>query len=229
MKLTSLAAHAATIVILGMSLGCARGPDITALAVGQEVELFNGRDLTGWNVLTEEYFDLPGKVSVKDGAMILGAGSDLTGVQWGGEMLKTDFTLSLEARRVDGSDFFCGLTFPVGEGYVSLILGGWGGTAVGLSNVDDMSAIENATTQAIEFVKNKWYSIEVTVAEGYVRVWLDDKKIIEQVIAGKRFNVWPQMEVVRPLGVATYGTVGAIRRFAVKRLVPSGKDSQAGE
>ena len=229
MKLTSLAAHAATIVILGMSLGCARGPDITALAVGQEVELFNGRDLTGWNVLTEEYFDLPGKVSVKDGAMILGAGSDLTGVQWGGEMLKTDFTLSLEARRVEGSDFFCGLTFPVGEGYVSLILGGWGGTAVGLSNVDDMSAIENATSQAIEFVKNKWYSIEVTVAEGYVRVWLDDKKIIEQVIAGKRFNVWPQMEVVRPLGVATYGTVGAIRRFAVKRLVPSGKDSQAGE
>ena len=229
MKLTSLAAHAAAIAILGMSLGCASAPDITALTGGQEVELFNGRDLTGWNVLTKEYFDMPGKVSVKDGAMILGAGSDLTGVKWGGEMLKTDFTLSLEARRVEGSDFFCGLTFPVGEGYVSLILGGWGGTAVGLSNVDDMSAIENATSQAIEFVKNKWYSIEVTVAEGYVRVWLDDKKIIEQVIAGKRFNVWPQKELVRPLGVATYCTVGAIRRFAIKRLVPSEVDLKAGE
>jgi len=221
MKLTSLAARTAAIVILGMSLGCAQAPDITALTPGQEVELFNGRDLTGWKVLTEEYFDMPGKVSVKDGAMILGAGSDLTGVRWGGEVLKTDFTLSLEARRVEGSDFFCGLTFPVCEGYVSLILGGWGGTAVGLSNVDDMSAIENATSQAIEFVKGKWYSIEVTVADGYVRVWLDDKKIIEQVIAGKRFNVWPQKEIVRPLGVATYCTVGAIRRFAVKRLAPS--------
>ena len=229
MKLTSLAAHAAAIAILGMSLGCAPAPDITALAPGQEVELFNGRDLTGWNVLTKEYFDMPGKVSVKDGAMILGAGSDLTGVRWGGKMLKTDFTVSLEARRVDGSDFFCGLTFPVGEGYVSLILGGWGGMAVGLSNVDDMSAIENATTQGIEFVKNKWYFIKVSVSEGYVRVWLDDKKIIEQVIAGKRFNVWPQKELVRPLGVATYCTVGAIRRFAVKRLVPSEVDLKAGE
>jgi len=229
MKLTSLAAHAAAIVILGMSLGCAQGPDITALAPGQEVELFNGRDLTGWNVLTEEYFDMPGKVSVKDGAMILGAGSDLTGVQWGGEMLKTDFTVSLEARRVDGSDFFCGLTFPVGEGYVSLILGGWGGTAVGLSNVDDMSAVENATTRMIEFELKKWYLIEVTVAEGYVRVWLDDKKIIEQVITGKRFNVWPQKEIVRPLGVATYGTTGAIRRFTVKRLIPSQTPLETGE
>ena len=218
MKRTTLTA---AIAVLGMSLGCATAPDITALAVGQEAELFNGRDLTGWNVLTKDYFDMPGKVSVKDGAMILGSGSDMTGVQWGGEMLRTDFTVSLEARRVDGSDFFCGLTFPVGKSYVSLIMGGWGGSAVGLSNVDDMSAIENATTQAIEFVQKKWYSIEVTVADGYVRVWLDDKKIIEQVIAGKRFTIWPQQEPVRPLGVATSATTGAIRRFTVKRLAPS--------
>jgi hypothetical protein len=224
MKLTSLAAHVAAVAILGMSLGCAQAPDIIGLAAGQEVELFNGRDLTGWNVLTEDYFDTPGKVRVEGGAMILGAGSDLTGVQWAGEMLKTDFTVSLEARRVDGSDFFCGLTFPVGEGYVSLILGGWGGTAVGLSNINDMSAIENETSQSIEFVKNKWYFIEVTVAEGHVRVWLDDKKIIDQSIAGKRFSIWPQQEPVRPLGVATYDTTGAIRRIAVKRLVPSDTD-----
>ena len=229
MKLTSLAAHAAAITILGMSLGCAPAPDITALTPGQEVELFNGRDLTGWNVLTKEYFDMPGKVSVKDGTMILGTGSDLTGVQWAGEMLKTDFTVSLEARRVEGSDFFCGLTFPVGKGYVSLTLGGWGGTAVGLSNVDDMSAIENATTQAIQFVQKKWYSIEVTVSEGYVRVWLDDEKIIEQVIKGKRFDIWPQQELLRPLGVSTYATTGAIRRFAVKRLVPSKTDLKVSE
>ena len=224
MKLTSLAAHAAAIAILGMSLGCAPAPDITALTGGQEVELFNGRDLTGWNVLTKEYFDMPGKVSVKDGAMILGAGSDLTGVQWAGEMLKTDYSVSIEARRVDGSDFFCGLTFPIGESYVTLIMGGWGGMVVGLSNIDDMSAVENETSQGIEFVQNKWYLIEVTVADGHVRVWLDDKKIIDLTTEGRRFTIWPQMEPVRPFGVATYGTVGAIRRITVKRLVPSDTD-----
>lgn len=224
MKYHSLAAHAVAIAIMGIFMGCASPPvlppDIMSLSAGQEAELFNGRDLSGWNVLTKEYFDMPGKVSVKDGAMILSAGRDLTGVQWAGEMPRGNFTISLEARRTEGSDFFCGLTFPVGKGYVSLILGGWGGTAVGLSNVNDMSAIENETTQVIEFVKNQWYYIEVTVADGYVRVWLDDKRIIEQVIKDRKFTIWPQQEPVRPLGVATYGTTGEFRRFAVKRLVP---------
>jgi len=192
-----------------------------SLEVGKEGELFNGRDLTGWNVLTKEYFDAPGKVTVKDGAIILGSGSDLTGVQWAGKTLRDDYSITLEARRVDGSDFFCGLTFPIGKSYVSLILGGWGGSAVGLSDINDMSAIENETSQMIDFVQNKWYSIEVRVAEGHVRVWLDDKKIIDQEIKGKRFTIWPQQEPVRPLGVATYRTVGAFRRIAVMRLASS--------
>jgi hypothetical protein len=214
----------AAVTILGMSLGCSSVPDITALAVGQEAELFNGCDLTGWNVLTKDYFDAPGKVSVKDGVMILGVGSDLTGVQWGGKMVRTDYTVTLEARRTHGSDFFCGLTFPVGREYVTLILGGWGGMAVGLSDVDGMSAIENETSQAVEFVENKWYLVEVTVGQGYIRVWLDDKKIIEQVIAGKRFTIWPVQEPARPLGVATYATTGEFRRFTVERLAPSDTD-----
>ena len=224
MKLKSLTVHALAIAILGASLGCASAPDVMSLEVGQEAELFNGRDLTGWNVLTKEYFDAPGKVNVKDGAMILGAGSDMTGVQWAGEVLKDDYSISLEARRVDGSDFFCGLTFPIGESYVSLILGGWGGSAVGLSNINDMSAIENQTSQMVEFVQNKWYSIEVRVTEGRVRVRLDDKEIIDHKIKDQRFTIWPQMEPTHPLGVATYGTVGAFRRIAVERLASSNTD-----
>jgi hypothetical protein len=223
MKRTTLTVHVAAIAMLGMSLGCASAPapDIMSLEVGQEAELFNGKNLTGWNVLTKDYFDAAGKVTVEGGAMTLGAGSDMTGVAWGGEMLKNDYIISLEARRVKGSDFFCGLTFPIGDSYVSLIMGGWGGTAVGLSNIDDMSAIENATSQWIEFVMKKWYSIEVRVTEGRITVRLDDKKIIDQEIKGKRFTIWPQQEPVRPLGVATYGTVGAFRRIAVGRLAAS--------
>ena len=37
-----------------------------------------------------------------------------------------DYELRLEAKRVEGGDFFCGLTFPVGKEYCTLILGGWG-------------------------------------------------------------------------------------------------------
>jgi hypothetical protein len=223
--MTTLVPHVAVIAILGMSLGCATAPDIMSLEPGLQAELFNGKDLTGWNVLTEDYFDAPGKVSVKGGSMILGAGSDLTGVQWAGKTLRNDYVISLEARRTKGSDFFCGLTFPINDSYVSLILGGWGGGAVGLSNIDDMSAIENDTTQYIEFKQNKWYFIEVEVTGGRIRVFLDDKKIIDQEIKDHRFTIWPQQEPVRPLGVATYGTEGEFRRFALRRAVTTDTDS----
>ena len=53
---------------------------------------------------------------------------------------REDYEVSLEARRLEGTDFFCGLTFPVGKEPCTLIIGGWGGTTVGLSNVDDYSA-----------------------------------------------------------------------------------------
>ncbi|MDP6047504.1 MAG: DUF1080 domain-containing protein [Phycisphaerae bacterium] len=196
----------------------AKAPDITNLKPGLDAELFNGKDLTGWNVLSKEYFDAAGKIFIRDGSMVIGVGSDLTGVQWAGEMVKNDYVISLEARRTEGSDFFCGLTFPINDSYVSLILGGWGGGCVGLSNVDDMAANENDTSQYIEFKDKKWYAVEVRVTGGRIGVFLDDKQIIDQEIKDHRFTIWPQQEPVRPLGVATYGTEGEIRRLAVRRV-----------
>jgi len=239
MKLTTLAA---AIAILGMTIGCqstsetpdpqaatqpasapaptpAKAPDILSLKPGEDAELFNGKDLTGWNILTKEYFDAAGKVFVRDGSLVLGVGADLTGVCWNGKMLKNDYVLSIEARRTKGSDFFCGLTFPIDESHVSLILGGWGGGAVGLSNVDDMSAVENDTSQFIEFKEKKWYLIEVRVTGGKIAIFLDDKKIIDQPIKDHRFTIWPQQEPVRPLGVATYSTEGEFRRIAVRPAI----------
>jgi hypothetical protein len=89
---------------------------------------------------------------------------------------------------------------------------------VGLSNVDDMAANENDTSQYIEFKDKKWYAVEVRVTGGRIGVFLDDKQIIDQEIKDHRFTIWPQQEPVRPLGVATYGTEGEIRRLAVRRV-----------
>lgn len=59
-----------------------------------------------------------------------------------------NYELSLEAMRVDGSDFFCGLTFPVGSNFCSFIVGGWGGGVVGLSSLNSEDASQNETTNA---------------------------------------------------------------------------------
>ena len=194
-------------------------PEVDKLAVDQTAELFNGKDLTGWTAIVDDiFYDRAGKVEVVDGAVVLGAGQDLTGVRWAGKMLRDNFRIAFDARRVEGGDFFCGLTFPVRKGHVTLILGGWGGSAVGLSNVDELSAIENETTQSIEFKQGKWYGIDVEVNGNRIVVALDDKVIIDQEIGEHRFEVWPQMEPPRPLGVSTYSTKGAFRKFVVQRL-----------
>ena len=214
------------VAISGMVAGCrcpfgkpTGPPEIDKLAVYQTADLFNGKDLGGWTAIVDDiFYDRTGKVEVVDGSVVLAAGQDMTGVRWSGKMLRDNFRIAFQARRVEGDDFFCGLTFPVRKGYVTLILGGWGGSAVGLSNIDDLSAIENETTSSIQFAKGKWYDIEVEVGGGRIVVAIDDKVIIDQKIGTHRFNVWPQMEPPRPLGFCTYSTKGAFRKFAVQRL-----------
>src|SRR5690606_15348331 len=79
-----------------------------------------------------------GPIEIKDSVISLGFGDPLTGVRWEGEFPKLDYEIELEARRTGGFDFFCGLTLPVGDQRCSLILGGWGGSLIGISSIDGL-------------------------------------------------------------------------------------------
>ena len=74
---------------------------------------------------------------------------------------KTNFEISLDAKRVQGHDFFCGLTFPVGDSFASLIVGGWGGAVCGISSIDGNDASSNDTTTRRKFDNDKWYHIRL--------------------------------------------------------------------
>src|SRR5688572_1884106 len=95
-------------------------------------ELFDGKTLAGWKQSGyggEE-------ATVEDGAISIPLAERLAGITYdGGDLPKTNYEVELEARRVDGNDFFVGLTFPVGDSHASLILGGWGGSVCGLSSL----------------------------------------------------------------------------------------------
>ena len=72
--------------------------------------LFDGKTLKGWEVI--EYAG-QGGVSVKEGAIHIGQGEMLSGVRCAAKDLpKVDYEIELEARRLQGNDFFCCLTFP---------------------------------------------------------------------------------------------------------------------
>ncbi len=126
--------------------------------------LFDGQSLKGWEILSRYEYDKHGEVGVQDGVLVLKAGSPGTAVRWLGEFPRINYELVLEAKKLEGSDFFCGLTFPVGEQAMTLILGGWGGSVVGLSLIDGEPASENETCRWMSFELNRWYHIRLRVS-----------------------------------------------------------------
>jgi hypothetical protein len=156
-------------------------------------------------------FDGRGEVTIENGTALLGKGNDMTGIRWTGPLAKMNYEISLEAKRVDGSDFFCGLTFPYGENSCSFVVGGWGGTVVGISSLDYQDAYNNETCQFKKFELNKWYTIRVRVTPNWIQAWIDDEQMVKVKTAGREIGIRSEMEKTRPLGVATWRTAGAIR------------------
>ena len=178
--------------------------------------LFDGKSLAGWNVTK---FGGEGDVEVKDGALLLHSGNDMTGVTFAGKDLpKMDYELVVEAKRVKGNDFFATVTFPVGDSHCSLVTGGWAGSVVGISSLDGRDASENDTTTLFTFKDNQWYKFRVRVTKNRIQAWIDDKNVVNVVTTDKKISTRAESELSRPFGVASWQTTGAIRAIRIREL-----------
>lgn len=177
--------------------------------------LFDGKSLAGWK---KTAFGGEGDVDVKDGRIVLHAGNPMTGITWTGDYPKMDYEISFQAMRATGSDFFCGLTFPVGDSPCSFIVGGWGGGVVGLSSLDGSDASENETTRYQEFENGRWYAIRVKVTPEKIEAWIDDKQMVDVQTKDRRISIRLEVELSRPLGIASYTTTAELRDIKLKLL-----------
>jgi hypothetical protein len=179
--------------------------------------LFDGSSLRGWR---ETSFSGRGKVGVENGAIVLGKGV-LTGVTWTGEFPKFNYEIRLEAMRADGHDFFAGITFPIHDSFCSWINGGWGGMVVGLSSLDDMDAAENDTSIRREFHSGRWYALRLRVTEDRIQAWIDDEAVIDAYIGDRLVGLRPgEIELSKPLGIASYSTTAKLRKLEYRMLAP---------
>ena len=139
------------------------------------INLFNGKDLTGWK---ETDYAGRGNVKVKNGELHIENGLVITGVTFTNKTIlpKTNYELEYEAKKVNGTDFFGLLTFPVGDSHASLVTGGWGGAVTGISSINSMDASENDTTVYLKFNKNQWYKFRLRVTPDNLSVWMTPKE-----------------------------------------------------
>jgi hypothetical protein len=180
--------------------------------------LFDGKSLDGWKITD---FAGHGEVVVTNRQIQLGMGALLTGVNLvkTNDLPQTGYELALDAMKVDGSDFFCGLTFVVGEATCSLIVGGWGGGVVGISSLDGMDASSNETTHFKDFEKGRWFRIRVRITRDRIEAWIGKEKLVDVKTQDRRISVRPgEIESSQPFGIAAYQTTAALRNIQWRKL-----------
>ncbi len=188
--------------------------------VAKEWVLFDGKTLDNWEVVD---IGGSGQVEVEGGLMIINQGDSLSGVVYkkAAELPMTNYEISLSAKRLQGVDFFCGLTFPVGsmQTCATLICGGWGGSVTGISSIDGTDASNNATGTYQKYEDDVWYQIRLRVTLKNISVWINDHQVVDQDIENRKIGLRPgPIESYQPLAISTYNTTAAIRNLRLKKL-----------
>jgi hypothetical protein len=177
--------------------------------------LFDGKTLGKWK---KTEFGGEGDVTIENGEIVMAAGHDMTGITWTGDVPSENFEIELKARRLSGNDFFCGLTFPVGKVHCSFIVGGWAGALSGLSTLDGEDASENDTTKVRDFETARWYTVRVRVTTDRIQAWIDDEVFADVKTAGRQIGIRPEVDLSRPLGVASWRTKAGLRDLRIRRI-----------
>lgn len=177
--------------------------------------LFDGVSLNNWQVLD---YRGHGEVSVADSCIIIGKGELISGIRWTGDFPKTGYEVTLSAKRVNGNDFFCGLTFPVKDSFLTLVLGGWRGALSGLSCIDGYDAANNHTGIVYGFGTGWWYDVRLRVTEDKVEAWVADERLVDFTIGKSRLSLRSEVESSVPFGITTYKTTGAVRDIRLRMI-----------
>lgn len=186
----------------------------------KEWVLFDGKTLDDW-----ETVDIggSGQVDLEGGCMIINMGDSVSGLVYkkAAELPVTNYEITLQAKRLQGVDFFCGLTFPVGslKRCATLVLGGWGGSVTGISSIDDMDASNNSTGTYQRYDDDQWYAVRLRVTPENLSAWVGDKQVVDADIEGKKVGLRPgPIESYAPLSLTTFTTTAAIKNVRLTAI-----------
>lgn len=180
------------------------------------IEVFDGDRLGAWEDIP---FGGQGEVITNGEMGLIPVGSPLSGLRLPEGLEKTtDYEIEVDALRRSGSDFFCGLTLPVGESHGTVILGGWGGALCGFSCLDGLDASENETKSFQRIESGRLYRLRVRVEAGRLQAWLDEQQLFDVALEGRIISPRTEMLPSLPLAVSSYITISELHRVRWRPL-----------
>jgi len=189
------------------ALSCACQTPQSAAAAGWQT-IFDGQSLDGWESIP---YGGEGEVALGKGYVLLPRGAVLTGIRRPqGLPVKTNYEIEARVTRVSGNDFFCGLTFPAGDEYASVILGGWGGGLCGLSCIDGQDASQNETKSLHSFQDQREYWLILRVETHRIRAWINRKLLFDVDTHDRHISLRTEMLPSVPLGISAYITAAKV-------------------
>jgi hypothetical protein len=212
----------ATIFVIVITPGAGQDGKTSPAGKHEDGVLFDGVSFEGWK---KTDFSNSGEVKVQRGTIVMSAGRSMSGItSTRPDLPTTNYELSYEAMRIGGHDFFAAATFPVGNSFITLVNGGWGGSVTGLSSLDGMDASENETTRSVRYQDKTWYKFRVRVTVKMIRCSIDGKEIVAVNHRDRRVGTRIESRRSQPLGFATWETTGAVRNVKIRPLAAAEVD-----
>jgi len=90
--------------------------------------------------------------------------------------------------------------------------------------LNDLDASENETASFESFENGVWYKIRVRVTDQAITCWINEREVVHTNIEGVRVGMRPgDIELCRPLGLATFQTWAAYRALTWTPLPAAGR------
>ncbi len=99
-------------------------------------------------------------------------------------------------------------------------MGGWGGTCIGISSLDWLDAYNNETARFRSLESHRWYPVKLRATGGRIQAWVDKEQLVDVEVGDRDVDIRWEMAPVQPLGIATWRTTGAFRKFRLTPLSP---------
>ena len=210
------------IILYSFSCSSNKAPSTKESNDLQSIELFDGKTLSGWKTLN--FGSEGGNVLVSGNKIVFDRGEPFTGIVIEDENFQPpsdEYEINIKARKTEGRDFFCAVTFPVPEkgSCCTFVAGAWGGQVTGLSNIDYLDANRNSTRSTLKYETDKWYNIKVEITYGRIRCWIDDRIVVNTLIDKKIISMRPgPIETCQPFGIASYETSAEFESITLKSV-----------